>query len=146
MPACVCCSTGLTPSTVVAQRVTPPLKVLRIDVERSCNSRTIAGRRSSAKFCRPQLASSVGPASLRPPSDTVMPPNPVGPPPAVPPLAPPAEPALPPALPPAPAGPMAGATTLAQDTASKATMAEASSAGVRAAATTDSVTALGRSM
>ena len=40
--------------------------------------RTIAGRRSSAKFCRPQFASSVGPASGRgPASDTLNPPIPV---------------------------------------------------------------------
>ena len=69
IPACVCCSTGLTAFTAIAQRVTL-FMVFRIEVERSCSRTTIAGRRSSAKFCRPQFASSVGPPSCAGPRPT----------------------------------------------------------------------------
>jgi hypothetical protein len=137
IPACVCSSTGFTLPTSVAQRVRPPLSVLRIDVERSCSRTTIAGRRSSAKFWKPQFASSLGPLSGRGPPSRTSPPVPSGTPPPVPPAPGPPLPARP-ETPPVPACPVFGATTLAlHAAASSAAAAAASSARRRDATSTD---------
>jgi hypothetical protein len=98
--------------------------VLRIDVDRSWSSTTIAGRRSSAKFCRPQFASSVGPVSARgPASDTLMPPMPSVE--LLPPLPPALVPAVPDPTPPVPACPPGfGAMTFALHDATTRTAAK----------------------